>query len=205
MKAQDYRYIDLVVCNLYPFQQTVADPDVTLATAIEQIDIGGVTLLRAAAKNHLRVTVVCNPEDYQHHSGRAAGSGRYDEHDAAAAGVAGVSAYGRLRPRDQRLPAHRLPAQSQPPASPLRRQSAPKTGPAVHHGGGTPDPGAQRGAGNDQHARRAARLAAGERAEGGDRPARRCIIQASQPRRARPWPSPSHRRRPSPPSSPIGN
>jgi phosphoribosylaminoimidazolecarboxamide formyltransferase/IMP cyclohydrolase len=64
LKAQDYRYIDLVVCNLYPFQQTVANPDVTLAAAIEQIDIGGVTLLRAAAKNHLRVTVVCNPEDY---------------------------------------------------------------------------------------------------------------------------------------------
>ncbi|MDX1521842.1 MAG: bifunctional phosphoribosylaminoimidazolecarboxamide formyltransferase/IMP cyclohydrolase [Anaerolineae bacterium] len=57
--------IDLVVCNLYPFQQTIAKPDVRVAQAIEQIDIGGVTLLRAAAKNFARVTVVCDPDDYQ--------------------------------------------------------------------------------------------------------------------------------------------
>jgi len=56
--------IDLVVVNLYPFQQTVAQPDVALAHAIEQIDIGGVALLRAAAKNHESVIVVCDPADY---------------------------------------------------------------------------------------------------------------------------------------------
>lgn len=56
--------IDLVVCNLYPFAQTIATPGVTLAEAIEQIDIGGVTLLRAAAKNFARVTVLCDPADY---------------------------------------------------------------------------------------------------------------------------------------------
>ena len=56
--------IDLVVCNLYPFSQTVAKPGVQLAEAVEQIDIGGVTLLRAAAKNHERVLVVCDPADY---------------------------------------------------------------------------------------------------------------------------------------------
>ncbi|HRJ43024.1 MAG: bifunctional phosphoribosylaminoimidazolecarboxamide formyltransferase/IMP cyclohydrolase [Caldilineaceae bacterium] len=56
--------IDFVVCNLYPFQQTVADPDVTEADAIEQIDIGGVTLLRAGAKNFESVTVVADPADY---------------------------------------------------------------------------------------------------------------------------------------------
>lgn len=56
--------IDLVVVNLYPFQATVAQPNVTLATAIEEIDIGGVALLRAAAKNHESVTVVCDPADY---------------------------------------------------------------------------------------------------------------------------------------------
>ncbi len=56
--------IDLVVVNLYPFQQTVAQPGVTLAEAIEQIDIGGVALLRAAAKNLESVTVVCDPADY---------------------------------------------------------------------------------------------------------------------------------------------
>ncbi len=56
--------IHLVVVNLYPFQETVAQPGVTLAQAVEQIDIGGVALLRAAAKNHERVTVVCDPADY---------------------------------------------------------------------------------------------------------------------------------------------
>jgi phosphoribosylaminoimidazolecarboxamide formyltransferase / IMP cyclohydrolase len=57
-------YIDLVASNLYPFEQTVAKPNVTLAEAIEDIDIGGVTLTRAAAKNHERVTLVCDPADY---------------------------------------------------------------------------------------------------------------------------------------------
>ncbi len=57
--------IDLVVVNLYPFEQTVADPDCDLATAIENIDIGGPTLLRAAAKNHAAVTVVVDAADYQ--------------------------------------------------------------------------------------------------------------------------------------------
>lgn len=56
--------IDLVVCNLYPFRETVARPDVSLEEAVEQIDIGGVTLLRAAAKNFARVTVLCDPQDY---------------------------------------------------------------------------------------------------------------------------------------------
>ncbi len=56
--------IALVVCNLYPFQKTAAQTNVTVAEAIEQIDIGGVTLLRAAAKNFARVTVVCDPDDY---------------------------------------------------------------------------------------------------------------------------------------------
>lgn len=55
---------DLVVCNLYPFTRTVARPDVTEAEAIEEIDIGGVTLLRAAAKNFEAVTVLCDPQDY---------------------------------------------------------------------------------------------------------------------------------------------
>jgi len=57
--------IDLVVVNLYPFQETVAQANVTLATAVEEIDIGGVALLRAAAKNHESVTVVCDPADYE--------------------------------------------------------------------------------------------------------------------------------------------
>ena len=56
--------IDLVVVNLYPFEKTVADPDCDLATAIENIDIGGPTMLRAAAKNHAAVTVVVEAADY---------------------------------------------------------------------------------------------------------------------------------------------
>lgn len=57
--------IQLVCVNLYPFQQTIAKPDVTVADAIENIDIGGPTMLRASAKNHQYVTVVVDPTDYQ--------------------------------------------------------------------------------------------------------------------------------------------
>jgi phosphoribosylaminoimidazolecarboxamide formyltransferase/IMP cyclohydrolase len=56
--------IDLLVVNLYPFSATIAQPGCTLAQAIEQIDIGGVALIRAAAKNYTAVTVACDPEDY---------------------------------------------------------------------------------------------------------------------------------------------
>src|SRR5436305_543418 len=56
--------IDLVVLNLYPFEQTVARPGVELAEAIENIDIGGPSMLRSAAKNHESVTVVVDPADY---------------------------------------------------------------------------------------------------------------------------------------------
>lgn len=65
MKRQEFEFIQIVVCNLYPFSATIAKPDVTLADAVENIDIGGVTLLRAAAKNHSRVTVLCDPLDYE--------------------------------------------------------------------------------------------------------------------------------------------
>src|SRR5437899_6486862 len=56
--------IDLVVVNLYPFEQTVAKPDVRLEEAIENIDIGGPSMLRSAAKNHESVTVIVDPADY---------------------------------------------------------------------------------------------------------------------------------------------
>jgi len=56
--------IDLVVVNLYPFEETIAQSGVSLQAAIEQIDIGGVALMRAAAKNHQRVTLVSDPLDY---------------------------------------------------------------------------------------------------------------------------------------------
>lgn len=57
-------YIDLVVVNLYPFQEAIAQPEVSLDEAIENIDIGGVALIRAAAKNFKRTTVITDPDDY---------------------------------------------------------------------------------------------------------------------------------------------
>jgi phosphoribosylaminoimidazolecarboxamide formyltransferase / IMP cyclohydrolase len=68
--------IDLVVVNLYPFEQTVARPGVTLAEAIENIDIGGPSMLRSAAKNHESVTVVVDPADYAAVSGQVRAEGR---------------------------------------------------------------------------------------------------------------------------------
>ena len=64
MAQHRIRPIDLVVVNLYPFEQTVARPDCTPELAIEKIDIGGPTLLRSAAKNHAHVTVLVDPSDY---------------------------------------------------------------------------------------------------------------------------------------------
>ncbi len=56
--------IDIVAINLYPFKETILKPDVTLPVAIENIDIGGPTMLRSAAKNHKDVVVICDPADY---------------------------------------------------------------------------------------------------------------------------------------------
>src|SRR5579863_10528651 len=64
MGRHGFEPIDLVVVNFYPFEQTVARAGVTLEEAIENIDIGGPTLVRAAAKNHAGVAVVVDPADY---------------------------------------------------------------------------------------------------------------------------------------------
>jgi phosphoribosylaminoimidazolecarboxamide formyltransferase / IMP cyclohydrolase len=64
MKENGIGRIDLIVVNLYPFEETIAKPDCDLPTAIENIDIGGPTMLRAAAKNHKDVTVVVDAADY---------------------------------------------------------------------------------------------------------------------------------------------
>lgn len=83
MEKLNYQLIQVVVCNLYPFIETISKSGVTVENAIENIDIGGVTLLRAAAKNHDRVTVLCEPQDYHQvlqeigHSGNTLGSTRY--------------------------------------------------------------------------------------------------------------------------------
>ncbi|MBW4620718.1 MAG: bifunctional phosphoribosylaminoimidazolecarboxamide formyltransferase/IMP cyclohydrolase [Cyanosarcina radialis HA8281-LM2] len=64
LENNQIRPIDLVVVNLYPFQQTIAQPHVSLAEAIEQIDIGGPAMIRAAAKNYAHLTVLSNPNQY---------------------------------------------------------------------------------------------------------------------------------------------
>ncbi|MBN1634769.1 MAG: bifunctional phosphoribosylaminoimidazolecarboxamide formyltransferase/IMP cyclohydrolase [Ignavibacteria bacterium] len=64
MSANNLPCIDLVVVNLYPFQETISKPGVTHTEAIEKIDIGGVSLIRAAAKNHKYVAILTNPEQY---------------------------------------------------------------------------------------------------------------------------------------------
>ena len=65
LKEHDIQPIDIVVGNLYPFRETISKPDVTLLDALENIDIGGPTMVRAAAKNHPDVVIVVDPADYE--------------------------------------------------------------------------------------------------------------------------------------------
>ena len=65
IKAQSINYIDLVVVNLYPFRETISKEGVSLGEAIENIDIGGPTMIRAAAKNYTDVAIVIDPQDYK--------------------------------------------------------------------------------------------------------------------------------------------
>ena len=65
LKDNAIEFIDMVCVNLYPFRQTISKPDVKMEDAIENIDIGGPSMLRSAAKNYRDVTVVCDPSDYQ--------------------------------------------------------------------------------------------------------------------------------------------
>jgi len=85
MRKNEIKPIDLVVVNLYPFERTVTNPDCDLPTAIENIDIGGPTLLRAAAKNYQAVTVIVDAADYprilaemKEHSGAMSDTTRLD-------------------------------------------------------------------------------------------------------------------------------
>ena len=64
MKSNGIEFIDIVAVNLYPFKETVAKPDVTWDQAIENIDIGGPTMVRSAAKNHAHVSILTNPNQY---------------------------------------------------------------------------------------------------------------------------------------------
>ena len=78
MKENGIEFIDMVCVNLYPFRQTIAKPDVTMEDAIENIDIGGPSMLRSAAKNYRDVTVVCDPADYETVIGQIEASGNTD-------------------------------------------------------------------------------------------------------------------------------
>lgn len=108
MSSQGIEPIDLVVVNLYPFAETVADPECLLADAIENIDIGGPTMIRAAAKNHADVAIVVDAEDYgrvldEIRSGGISASTRFELAARAFAHTAGydgaIANYlGRIRP-----------------------------------------------------------------------------------------------------------
>jgi len=75
LEQHEIEPIDVVAVNLYPFEETVTKPDIDFADALEQIDIGGPTMLREAAKNHPHVTVVCDPADYESVLGRVRDGG----------------------------------------------------------------------------------------------------------------------------------
>ena len=88
LEAAEIVPIDLVVCNLYPFEVTVSRPDVTRAEAIEQIDIGGPAMIRAAAKNHEYVGVVTDQTQYEQVAAEVAGGGLTSETRASLARAA---------------------------------------------------------------------------------------------------------------------
>ena len=85
--------IDIVAINLYPFKQTILKPDVTLEEAVENIDIGGPTMLRAAAKNYQDVYVICDAADYSPCNIRTEG-GRALQRYKIPPDVQGVPAHG---------------------------------------------------------------------------------------------------------------
>ncbi|WP_438834841.1 bifunctional phosphoribosylaminoimidazolecarboxamide formyltransferase/IMP cyclohydrolase [Streptococcus pluranimalium] len=88
-KDNNIELIDMVVVNLYPFKETILRPDVTYDLAVENIDIGGPSMLRSAAKNHASVTVVVDPADYATvlEEFKAAGDTSYETRQALAAKV----------------------------------------------------------------------------------------------------------------------
>ncbi len=121
LSTQGYEPFDLVVCNLYPFQETIRQQGVTLEKAIEKIDIGGVALLRAAAKNFQRVTVVCDPADYGQIDAILRGAVTID--DATRYALA-VKAFAHTRDYDTAIHAYLLENQ---PGSAVMAEDLPET------------------------------------------------------------------------------
>lgn len=126
LEAQGIRAIDLVVVNLYPFTETISKPNVTLAEAIEQIDIGGPAMIRAAAKNFAHLTVLTNPAQYQNYLQELANSN--GQATAAFRQAQALEAFSHTASYDQAIAAYlsspatasteqsALPAQHQPPS-----------------------------------------------------------------------------------------
>ena len=120
VRAHGIQPIDLVVVNLYPFEQTVARPNVSLEEAIENIDIGGPSMLRSAAKNHESVTVVVDPADYEHRRRTDQGDRPHNPGTAAQAGGQGVRAHCGLRRRYRGALGPGLRSEHQPRRRPRR-------------------------------------------------------------------------------------
>ena len=124
--------------NLYPVRATVAKPDCTLEDAIENIDIGGPTMVRAAAKNHAHVAVVTDPADYAALLDEMqANGGALGQRNPLRPGEEGLLPHRRLRRRDQQLPdrarrqtAARSPSRSDSTCSSPRRRTALRREPA---------------------------------------------------------------------------
>jgi len=105
LRRHGYAPVEMVVCNLYPFHPTVAQPGIPLAEAIEQIDVGGVALVLGAAKNFARVAVVTDPADYPLVLARLQAHGHVDE--ATRRGLA-IKAFGMTRDYDTAIHAYLL-------------------------------------------------------------------------------------------------
>ena len=103
LREREIEEIDLVCVNLYPFERTVARRDVPEEEAIENIDVGGPTMIRAAAKNHRFVAVVVRPESYDAVLDELEETGELSAATTALAGERGVRLHGALRRGDQPL------------------------------------------------------------------------------------------------------
>ena len=102
LEQHGFAPIDLVVVNLYPFEATIARPDATFAEAVENIDVGGPTLMRAAAKNHAHVAVLSSPDQYASLDRLDPRARRHQPGISPRLAARGLRAHGRVRPR--RLP-----------------------------------------------------------------------------------------------------
>ncbi len=96
--------IEILAVNLYPFERTVGNPDCSFDDAIENIDIGGPAMLRAAAKNHESVAAIVDPADYAGVIEELRGAGAVAAGDAPGACEEGLRTYRSLRRHDRELP-----------------------------------------------------------------------------------------------------